>query len=78
SESPDPTLTERIDSSGVQVYGVLTRRGLDLKSGLNTLVTRLARPGLFLHYTGPQAVRSLYGAWAAGREGYRLTYVSPS
>ncbi len=74
----DPALIQRVDMAGIVVNGILTRRGLDLGSGLSQLVNRVSRPGLFVHYTGPQAVRSLYGAWNAGREGYRLTFTSPT
>ncbi|MBL8093730.1 MAG: FHA domain-containing protein [Anaerolineales bacterium] len=77
-DRPDPALVQRLDASGAALSGVLTRRGLDLNSGLSALVGRVLRPGLFLHYTGPQALRSLYGAWNTERSGYRLTYTSPT
>ncbi len=77
-DRPDPALIQRLDAAGVNVNGILTRRGLDLNTGLSALVARAARPGLFVHYTGPQSVRSLYGAWNDGRDGYRLTYTSPT
>lgn len=77
-DRPEPALIQRLDAAGVNVNGILTRRGLDLNTGLSALVARAARPGLFVHYTGPQSVRSLYGAWNVGRDGYRLTYTSPT
>lgn len=75
---PDPGLIQRFDAAGIIVNAVETRRGLDLGSTLAQLVSRAASPGLFVHYTGPEAVRSLYGAWNAARDGYRLTYTSPT
>lgn len=77
-DRPDPALIERIDTLAVVVNGVLTRRGLDLNTGLSDLTARPQRPGLFVHYTGPQSLRSLYGAWNAGRDGYRLAFDSPT
>ena len=76
--APDPGLIQRLDAAGIIVNAVETRRGLDLGSSLAQLVSRAASPGLFVHYTGPEAVRSLYGAWNAARDGYRLTYNSPT
>ncbi len=77
-DRPEPALIERIDTLDVVVNGVLTRRGLDLNTGLSDLTARPRQPGLFVHYTGPQSLRSLYGAWNTGRDGYRLTFDSPT
>lgn len=77
-EPPEPGLRQRLDASSIIVNAVETRRGLALGSALSQLVARSGFPGLFVHYTGPEAVRSLYGAWNSDRDGYRLTYTSPT
>lgn len=76
--APGPGLVQRLDAAGVIVSAVETRRGLDLGSALTQLASRPNVAGLFVHYTGPEAVRSLYGAWNTDRDGYRLTYTSPT
>ncbi len=74
----EPGLRQRLDAAGVIVSAVETRRGLDLASALTKLVSGASFPGLFVHYTGPEAVRSLYSAWNTARDGYRLTFTSPT
>jgi hypothetical protein len=74
NERPDQTLTAALDRAGVELHGVLTRQGLDPAGSLRELVARTVRPGLFLPYTGPEVMRSLYDALAVSRQRYRLTY----
>ncbi len=78
NERPDQTVAVALDRAGVALHGVLTRQGLDPADSLRELVARTARPGLFLPYTGPEVMRSLFDALAVSRQRYRLTYVTPA
>jgi hypothetical protein len=76
TEKPDLALLAQLDRAGVEVNGILTRQGLDPANSLRDLVARIERRGLFLPYTGPEVMRSLFDALAVSRQRYRLSYES--